>query len=206
MPLLDTRRTDAVAPSTDKRTQLLVAAAATIVTRGYEAVRLRDIARESGVSTGMIQYYFESRDELLTAAFEHAVIEQIATWTRISNAQDDPWRRLLSLLDLISGELTSVEQCIIWTELCSCAARHEHLRPLVRTIYREWETLLAAAVRAGVERGVFQLRLPEADVTSALVAIIDGVEVAIASRSDCITTQRARDLVHSIATHLVNPM
>ena len=39
--------------------------------RGIDAVSLREVAQEAGVSMGAVQHYFASRDEMLTYALEH---------------------------------------------------------------------------------------------------------------------------------------
>jgi AcrR family transcriptional regulator len=38
--------------------------------RGLEAVSLRHVAAEAGVSTGMVQHYFRTKDEMMTFAIE----------------------------------------------------------------------------------------------------------------------------------------
>ena len=64
----------------DRRRQVLDAAIRSTVVNGYESVRLRDIAREAGVSTGLIQHYFENRDALLQEMFHHACQELLGKW------------------------------------------------------------------------------------------------------------------------------
>lgn len=39
--------------------------------RGVEAVSLRDVAAEAGVSLGMVQHYFRTKDEMLLFALDH---------------------------------------------------------------------------------------------------------------------------------------
>ena len=39
--------------------------------RGADAVSLRDVAGEAGVSLGMVQHYFRSKDEMLLFALDH---------------------------------------------------------------------------------------------------------------------------------------
>ena len=41
-----------------------------VAAQGAAAVRLRDVARAAGVSVGSLQYYFDSRDQLVRAAFD----------------------------------------------------------------------------------------------------------------------------------------
>ncbi|MGC5333283.1 TetR/AcrR family transcriptional regulator [Micromonospora sp. DT62] len=42
-----------------------------VETSGSEAVSLRDVAAEAGVSMGMVQHYFRTKDEMLMFALEH---------------------------------------------------------------------------------------------------------------------------------------
>ncbi|MCK9895970.1 TetR/AcrR family transcriptional regulator [Frankia sp. AgB32] len=39
--------------------------------RGVEAISLRDVAAEAGVSMGMVQHYFRTKDEMLLFALDH---------------------------------------------------------------------------------------------------------------------------------------
>ena len=48
----------------ERREQLIEAAARVIARSGYDAATVRDVAREAGVSTGVIAYYFEGKDDL----------------------------------------------------------------------------------------------------------------------------------------------
>jgi AcrR family transcriptional regulator len=56
-------------------------------TRGLEAVSLRHVATEAGVSTGMVQHYFRTKDEMMTFALE-MVMDNIQ-----ARATADPVRR-----------------------------------------------------------------------------------------------------------------
>jgi AcrR family transcriptional regulator len=49
----------------NKRTYLIEQATRCLSENGYAHVSLRDIARESGVSLGILHYYFSSKEELL---------------------------------------------------------------------------------------------------------------------------------------------
>lgn len=40
-------------------------------TEGLESVSLRHVAAEAGISMGLVQHYFRSRDEMLAFAYEH---------------------------------------------------------------------------------------------------------------------------------------
>src|SRR3954454_5312345 len=83
----------------ERREQLIEAAARVIARRGYDAATVRDVAREAGVSTGVIAYYFEGKDDLFAQ-----VLRSASRWfrARLQNAQKaahTPRERLLALAE-----------------------------------------------------------------------------------------------------------
>jgi AcrR family transcriptional regulator len=68
------RRESAVPKRVDRderRRALAEAVFSVIATRGFEAVSLRDVAEEAGVSMGAVQHYFVSKNEMLLFALGH---------------------------------------------------------------------------------------------------------------------------------------
>lgn len=56
----------------DQRRKEIIEAAWRLIGRGgFEAATMREIAAEAGYANGALKYYFSSKDELLTAAFQH---------------------------------------------------------------------------------------------------------------------------------------
>lgn len=64
------------------REQLIEAAIETIVERGYYRATSNEIARRAGVSWGVIQYYFKTRENLLLAALDEAIAMNVANLRR----------------------------------------------------------------------------------------------------------------------------
>lgn len=66
----------------EQRRSTLAAAVARIASgRGLQAVSMREVAAEAGVSLRVVQYYFRSKDELLTGTLRH-LGEQLALRVR----------------------------------------------------------------------------------------------------------------------------
>src|ERR671919_436875 len=65
-------RPRAYRPRRNRPEQILAAACRVIQERGFAGTRIADIAREAGTSTGTIHYWFEVKDEVLTAALRWA--------------------------------------------------------------------------------------------------------------------------------------
>lgn len=53
-----------------RREEILAAAVRVFARNGYAAARMEEIAKEAGVAKGSVYLYFDSREELLAAAFE----------------------------------------------------------------------------------------------------------------------------------------
>ncbi|HET8912958.1 MAG TPA: TetR/AcrR family transcriptional regulator [Ktedonobacteraceae bacterium] len=54
----------------DRREQIIKAAMHVFAQKGYARATNRDVAREAGITTGLIYYYFESKEALLKAVLE----------------------------------------------------------------------------------------------------------------------------------------
>src|ERR1700733_12752002 len=54
----------------ERRQQILEATWHVIAVSGFRSLRLSDVAKRAGISSGMIHYYFDTKRDLLKAAFE----------------------------------------------------------------------------------------------------------------------------------------
>ena len=65
-----------------------------VVDRGLDAVSIRTVAQEAGVSIGAVQHYFATKDDLLLAAYTRA-IDQVVARARDLPAEPDAYVRAL---------------------------------------------------------------------------------------------------------------
>lgn len=80
----------------ERRTRIADALMRVAARQGMEAVSLRHVAAEAGVSPGMVQHYFRTKDEMM--AFAMAVVRernQARVTEAVSRLGDDPPPRLL---------------------------------------------------------------------------------------------------------------
>ncbi|WP_227997424.1 TetR/AcrR family transcriptional regulator [Nocardia australiensis] len=89
-----------------ERKSALAHAVWTLVARnGLEAVSLRSVAAEAGVSMGRVQYYFATKDELLLHSLEYAHRQMEARISaRLAEAGGDEREVLVTVLDELLGE------------------------------------------------------------------------------------------------------
>lgn len=162
----------------ERRRAILQAGIACLAQRGYEGVRLKDVAQAAGVSIGSLQHLFDSRDALLEEIFRQASRDQSVAWHADATSGLDPWRRLELLFAGLAQ--STGHGSMIWSELGAAASRHEALRPVFTDIYDTWRRMLTSVIEDGIAQGLFQPALPPAQAVDILLAHADGCEFALA--------------------------
>jgi AcrR family transcriptional regulator len=185
----------------ERRTAVLAAAVDCIAETGWDSVRLRDVAARAGVSVGLLQHYFASREELVAQAFGQAsqdILEQAP-----SDAGLDPWARIVALVDHLSGRDDLRTQCLLWVEFAAAAARHDEIRIAFGAIYDGWRSRLRDAAREGVQQGQLAPVVAVDDAIELILEQIDGCLLAIASGLDRVDGPRMRELTLTLADALL---
>lgn len=186
----------------DSRELLIGAAVEGIATHGYDRVRLRDIGAIAGVTTGMIQHYFASREDLLLAALERLGTEQIEAARRICRDEPDPWRRLTALIEQVAAGPDGERRCAAWLDLCASAARDPRIRASLVRVTQEWRRHLTETIRDGVAAGIFTSVLDQDELANVLMATIDGCEMSVGSGAGVVDAPGARRILLHLAETL----
>ena len=83
-----------------RRTQLIEATIDMIARHGFAALTLADIAKAAHLSSGIVNFYFRSKEELLIATFRHlAAGYERAIEQAIARAGDDPADQLAAVIE-----------------------------------------------------------------------------------------------------------
>jgi len=190
-----------------RRTAILDAAGRLIAERGYHAVRIADIARMVGTSTGAVHYYFPGKNDVLTAALSHTVDRaferQSAELTRI----DDAHQRLLKLIDMQLPTVGRVrDEWSVWMQFWAEATIHPELRPVHNRFYARWQETVARIVRRGQRQGVFLAEVDVDGVTRRLTALTDGAAIQVLTGAPGMTVTVMRELlVEFVRRELIPP-
>jgi len=105
----------------DTRARILDACAEVIARSGLARFRMSDVAREAGVSIGLLAYHFGDRDGLLEAALDE-VTAGAARRADGSQGSRTPAERLSALLRSEFGEDPGIRAgSIVWNELRAAA-------------------------------------------------------------------------------------
>ena len=140
-----------------RREQITAATYKMVGLKGYYDFTIQDVAREVGLSTGLILYYFENKQSLLLNVFRE-------TQKRVQD-------HLIQELDKVQNPLGKlgifIDQSFLlfenekdyfyllfefWTQL----KRHKGIGQMIRKLYQAYRDELSFILKAGMEQGVFK--------------------------------------------------
>ena len=180
---LDASRIDAPRKLDGEKAQRIVAAMRTSVAkRGAAASTFDVVAREAGVSRGLLHYYFGSKERLLVEVVRRDCDARIATLeealARASSVDEIVGTLVASLEAFVEDEPGT--QAVLW-EMVSASRHSEEIRVELAELYRRWRAHLAEALRVKEREGVVQLDADPESVASILFALGDGLGLQLAS-------------------------
>ena len=156
----------------DKAKRILAAMRASVGTRGAAASTFDHVAREAGVSRGLLHYYFGSKERLLVEVCRHDCEARIQTMDeRLAGA--DSVDAIIAALVLSLEEFLEDEpgtQAVVY-ELLSVSRHSEEIRAELGELYRRWRVHLADALRQKHAEGVVRLQGDPETVASVLFAL-----------------------------------
>ena len=151
--------------------ELLDAALALFVEKGYTATRAEEVARRAGVSKGTLYLYYPSKEELFKAVVRHNLGSLIAEGKELAGQFEGSTSALLARLLLTWWQRIGDTPAAGIHKIMLAEVRNF---PELRQFYTDEvivpaDRLLSSAVQRGIERGEFR-PLPVHEVAHALMA------------------------------------
>jgi AcrR family transcriptional regulator len=168
----------------DKAQRIIAAMRASVAARGAAGSTFDHVAREAGVSRGLLHYYFGSKERLLVEVVRQDCDARIqAMDERLAGAGnvDEVMEALVIGLAEFLGEPSS--QAIIY-EMLSASRRSEEIRAELAELYRRWRGHMAVALREKEREGAVTLQSDPEAVASMLFALGDGFGIQVISDPD----------------------
>lgn len=164
--------------ATRRRAEILTGSIRVIARDGVVAAKLKDIARESGVSLGLVQHYFDTRDKLVDETFTVMMRAISQEAQRRLQGIEDPLELIYAMNALhVHGTIGFPERWGFWSELWAAAGRSEHLRGVSTQVYQLWAHPLEEALEVLSTTD----RLPSgADphrIATGVLALMDGLSI-----------------------------
>ena len=184
-----------VADHDERRTLIARTFQRHVVEHGLQATTFARVAAAAGISVGLIQHYFTSRDELLGYVYLDALrrcADRVAAHIAEGEAAKRPIRDMLktALRELLPLDVTRAEEFHVTQNLLTQALHDPAVAEIAARAYSDLHQRVAIAVSNGKECGEVE---PDVDADSAaarIVATVSGLASRIALAGSSAPTRR----------------
>jgi len=168
--------------SGDKATRIVDAMRKSIATRGPVGSTFDNVARDAGVSRGLLHYYFGSKERLMIEVIRQETELRIAqievAFETITSPQD--------VLDILLGQLANIindepSVYMLGFEMMGEARRNQEIGSVVAEYQRRTRRRLAETLRNKQEQGVINMTVDPLGAASLILALGQGLAMEILS-------------------------
>ena len=181
-----------------RRTEILEVTCEVVIERGFAATRIGDVAKRLGVSSSLIHYHFDSKEQLLAEAFAHYARKDLAEMEAEVEAAPSSVEQLDRALQNYVPEGSGDLEWMLWIDAWGEALRNPMMRRISQELDEHSAGLLERVIRKGVERGDFVCTDPEA-AAMRLTAVVDGLAVQFAAHDGLLDREHLIEHVRTLA-------
>ncbi len=163
-----------------RREQIVRATIRCLARRGWPGLTMKTLAREAGVSAGILHYYFADKRAILLAALE-AVTADLDRRIAAAEARSrgDARARLRALVRAcLETALEEREMWIVFVEFWSEMMHDAELRAANAALYGRIRRVIAALLRQGVRERRFRAVNP-LEAAAVVLALLDGIALQL---------------------------
>jgi AcrR family transcriptional regulator len=159
-------------PGEDRRQALVRAAFGCIADKGFEGLRLRQVAAEVGIDHSTLHHYFATKADLVAGVVEYATRQFWPTMPAEGSASERLHHHLTALARMIT------EQPALFTvmaELDLRARRDPAVRAIIDRHEEGWRIVLGDVLRRAAKDGALTQQLDVAAGVELIIAAVKGV-------------------------------
>ncbi len=169
-------------PSSDRRGELVLIAYRQIAAKGFEGLRVRDVAAQAGINNATLHYHFPTKEALIQGVVGHLLKEfQIGRAPRRDRGEPPPIEELRYEFEDARHRLHDTpEMYVVLMELYVRSLRNPAIARVVESLERQWSNHLMVIVERGVRLGVFRRDLDLADAATMILVQMKGLTFHVA--------------------------
>ncbi|MDO8392316.1 MAG: TetR/AcrR family transcriptional regulator [Actinomycetota bacterium] len=170
-----------VGRSDEARARILQSAVRVLRARGFDSTRIADVARDAGVSSGLVIYHFQTRELVLSAALRYAEEQFLQQIESALDGVEGAGARLKLFLERTfhledSDDLPP--SWVLWPAMWEQALRSPEVRRDREELDRRLRNVIADVVRHGQAAGTFADVDPDL-FARMLSAMTDGLAISV---------------------------
>lgn len=158
------------------RDRIRAAACRALAKRGLARTRIADIAREAGVSSPVVHYYFRSKDDVLLSAMQWASEQLQKTLDWILVDYSDPLIQLRLILSVSAPTSEGLRnEYMLWLDFWNLVRIDVRYLPECQAMSARWKSVVLDVLQRGCEVGVFRPNAPVEDIAQMFVSLSESL-------------------------------
>jgi uncharacterized protein (TIGR02246 family) len=182
----------------ERRNEILETTCEVVIERGFAGTRIADVAKRLEVSSSLIHYHFDSKEQLLAEAFEHYANKDVAEMEGEIESAPTALGKLERVIQNYVPEGSDDVEWMLWIDGWGEALRNPMMKKISQQLDEQSTELLARIIRNGVESGEFTCPDPTASAMR-LTALVDGLAVQFAAHDGMMNRDQLIKHVHFAA-------
>jgi AcrR family transcriptional regulator len=158
----------------DRRQALILAAYRAIAEKGFEGLRVREVAADVGMNGATLHHYFPTKEVLIQSVVEYVIARLSLAFADLSGTPAEQLHAHLTRLHRLMQEEPAL--FVVLTEINLRAQRDPVLHYLVQQ-ENIWHERLVSILQAGVEQQNWPPDLDPTTTAAAIIALIEGASL-----------------------------
>ncbi len=185
-----------------RRQQLIDATIETLATRGYAQTTMTDVARTAGVSHGLVNFHFETKENLLAETLLYLAHEYRENWQEaLAAAAHDPASQLNALIIADFNErICTTPKLIAWCSFWGEAQSRPMYQEKCGANDLAYNTMLEGVVHRLISDGGYRLDAERA--ARVMRVTVEGVWMDLLTMTDPYSREEALKTVYLTASKL----
>ena len=177
----------------DRRQSLIIAARGLIAERGFEGLRVREVAQRVGINHATLHHYFPTKEILVTTVVSDTV-RGLATFRAAQRSSALPARDALrAYLRAVRAHMRDdPTPFMVLSELFLRARRDRALAAMLQQLDEGWTGFFVTLVKRGQREGDFRRDLDAAAVARILTTYLRGIRLRIQDKGAALAREHAQ--------------
>ena len=186
-----------------RKEQIVNATIMTIAENGYLRTSLEDIARDAGISKGIISYYFKNKDGLICGVIDRIMEDLQNEILKKAAAEETCMDKIAAGISANFGYMAENRQAIVaFVDLWSSISTKNDKRDFNARVYDKCIGFFERLVVEGVKNGKF-IRVDSGLTASIIQAAIDGIMIQWIFNEHSVDLRRATEGIIEMAGKLL---
>jgi len=154
----------------ERRSEILETTCEVVIERGFAGTRIADVAKRLSVSTSLIHYHYDSKEQLLAEAFSYYARKDLAALDAEIETAPTALAQLDAAIQNYVPEGSDDVEWMLWIDAWGEALRNPLMKKISQELDEQSVALLERVLTAGVASGEFRCANPASSAARSLRA------------------------------------